>query len=177
MGTAEGVAQNAHMICATITSKLRSLLLPSPIPAPWRANAFPWDNPTDRLGFALIWKWTCCHFRSQEIAVAVFVSKQLPKEGCVNLPFSSLKQTGERAIKNQFKPDFSKWAAKKLPKWQTIHRCKAKKEIGRRKSWHAFWILKNNLGNYASSKIHALSSWALWKAVLWCVLHACYFDK
>lgn len=36
------------------------------------ANAFPWDNPTNRLGFALIWKWTCCHFRSWEAAAAIF---------------------------------------------------------------------------------------------------------
>lgn len=55
MGTAEGVAQNAHMICASITSKLQSLLLPSPIPAPL-AEQMPSPGINPLTGWALHWQ-------------------------------------------------------------------------------------------------------------------------
>lgn len=58
---------------------------------PRRANAFPWDNPTKRLGFALIWKWTCCHFRSWIIASAVFACFPAASQGgmCKSPVFTS----------------------------------------------------------------------------------------
>lgn len=88
---------------------------------PRRANAFPWDNPTNRLGFALIGK-DLLPFQKPGNCSSNICFLAASQGGMCESLFSPLKQTGERAIKHQFKPDFSKWTAKKLSRWQTINR-------------------------------------------------------